>query len=57
MFILQVFSFVVTVAVLLSAEVWRLRRYTSESAIAAAKPLWYLVKDLRLEKGGCQRIV
>lgn len=38
-------------------EVWRLRKYTTEKCIAAAKPLWFMPSELRLAKGMAKRIV
>ena len=38
-------------------QVWRLRRYSTEKCVAAAKPLWYLPADLKLEKDVCKRLI
>ena len=41
----------------LPTQVWRLRKYPQEKVIAAAKPLWFLPGELKLEKGAAKRVV
>ena len=41
----------------LSAQVWRMRVYSSDKTVAAAKPLWFLVGDLSMAKDEVKRIV
>ena len=38
-------------------QVWRLRAYKPEKTLGAAKPLWFLAHELKLEKGRVQRII
>lgn len=42
---------------LLSPQVWRLRAYRNERTLGAAKPLWFMKRELNLGKGVVQRII
>ncbi|CAK9115722.1 unnamed protein product [Durusdinium trenchii] len=38
-------------------QVWRMRAHKSEKSLCAAKPLWFLARQLKVPKGMVQRIV
>lgn len=47
----------ITIALEPVLQVWRMRAHKSEKSLCAAKPLWFLARQLKVPKGMVQRIV